>query len=335
MTSAATDAATGDRDEPSQLREVRVRAIRLEAEGVVSVELVDPSGRALPAWKAGAHIDLVLPSGTVRQYSLCGASEDCYRIAVLREADGRGGSMEIHDTALVGRTLKMRGPRNHFALEDAPSYLFIAGGIGVTPILAMVRSLGADAQYRVVYGGRTRRGMAFLDELRDIAGDHLEVAPQDEVGLIEVDRILRGAPPGTAVYCCGPGPLLEAVEKAVEDVRDIAALHVERFAASAAPEDGGPASEPASTERFEVELASSGEVLTVGPDDNLMDVVREVRPDLLSSCEEGFCGTCETKVLAGEPEHHDTILSERERAEGKSMMICVGRSKSPRLVLDL
>lgn len=323
-----------DVPDPAQLRDVRVRAIRLEAEGVVSVELVDPSGRALPPWEAGAHIDLVLPSGIIRQYSLCGASEDCYRIAVLREADGRGGSMEVHDSALVGRTLKMRGPRNHFPLEPAPSYLFIAGGIGVTPILAMARSMDDAADYRVVYGGRTRPGMALLEELKEVAGDRLEVAPQDEVGLIDLDRALREAKPGTAVYCCGPAPLLEAVENAVEGLPDLGSLHVERFAAAPGKADPEGA-ESAAGGAFEVELAGSGEVLEVGPDDNLMEVIRAVRPDLLSSCEEGFCGTCETKVLAGEPEHHDTILSERERAEGKSMMICVGRSKSPRLVLDL
>lgn len=328
-----------DAEEPSDstaLRDVLVTGVRLESDGVVSVQLEDPSGAPLPSWAPGSHVDVVLPSGNVRQYSLCGSPGPGYRIAVLREGEGRGGSIEVHDTALVGRRLKIRGPRNHFRLEPAPAYLFVAGGIGVTPILSMVASLPADADYRVLYGGRTRRSMAFVDELVRHAGEErVRIAPQDEVGLLDLPGALAEVPEGAVVYCCGPGPLLDAVQSAAAECETVREVHVERF--TAAPSDATQTdqiSDGAAT-GFEVELASTGEVLHVGPEDILIDVVREVRPELMSSCEEGFCGTCETKVLAGEPEHHDTILSEREREAGKTMMICVGRCKSARLVLDL
>lgn len=318
----------------SALRDVRVSAVRWEAEGVVSLEMTPTGADHLPDWEPGAHVDVVLPSGFVRQYSLCGTPNGgrSYRVAVLREEDGRGGSAEIHDSALVGRTVQLRGPRNHFTLEHADRYLFLAGGIGVTPILAMVRSLPPGADFKVVYGGRTRSSMAFVDELTALCGPRLTLVPQDECGLIDLDRILAEAPDGTAVYCCGPAPLLDAVAGTVEQTPGVSSLHIERF--GAATTEAGADSEGES-KGFEVELRLTGEVLKVGPDDVLIDVVREVCPAVMSSCEEGFCGTCETKVLEGEPEHHDTILSEKERERGNTMMICVGRSKTPRLVLDL
>ncbi|GAA4548573.1 PDR/VanB family oxidoreductase [Pseudonocardia xishanensis] len=315
--------------DPPALRQLRVQEVRHEAAGVVSVLLVDPAGEPLPAWEPGAHLELVLPSGLLRQYSLCGPEGAAgYRVAVLREAEGRGGSREIHDVGLVGRTLGVRGPRNHFSLADAPSHLLIAGGIGVTPMLAMARRLAATGQdWRMVYGGRTRESMAFVDELRSLGP--VDIVPQDELGHPDLAAALDSAAPGTVVYACGPAPLLAAVEEAT-GARSLA-LRVERFAA----DPDGPSAAPAAGGDFEVELRRSGVTRQVPADRSLLDVVREVVPDAPASCEEGFCGSCETKVLAGVPEHRDTVLDDEERASNATMMICVGRCLSGRLVLDV
>lgn len=315
-------------------RQLLVRQVRLEADGVVSLTLVDPDGAELPPWAPGAHIDLRLPSGIIRQYSLCGelAERRSYTVAVLREEHGRGGSAEVHDSALVGRELEVRGPRNHFALVDAPHYLFLAGGIGVTPILAMVRQVAATgASWELHYGGRSRGSMAFTELLSGIGADRVNLVPQDEQGLLPVLRLLGAAPEGTAVYCCGPEGMIRAVTDACEVVG--IALHVERFG----PSSSGPPPPPtaATAGCFTVELRQSGLTLEVPPDRTLLDVVREVVPDVGFSCEEGYCGSCETTVLGGVPEHHDTVLSEEERERGDTMMICVGRSASELLTLDI
>ncbi|NMH97453.1 oxidoreductase [Pseudonocardia sp. K10HN5] len=298
-----------------------------EADGVLALRLVDPGGAALPQWSPGAHVDLVLASGLVRQYSLCGdpADRSCYLVAVRREPAGRGGSAEVHATALVGTTLGVRGPRNRFELVDAPAYLLLAGGIGITPLLPMlveIRRRGRPCE--LWYGGRDRASMPFVDRLRRLHPDGVHIVPQDECGLLDVAGLTAAAAPGTAVYCCGPEGLLRAAEQACGELD----LHTERFAATAAPA-------VAAGGAFEVELRRSGTVLAVPPDRTLLDVVRAAGADVLSSCEDGFCGTCEVRVLDGEPEHHDTILSAAERGRGETMMICVGRSRSPRLVLDL
>ncbi|GAA1786986.1 PDR/VanB family oxidoreductase [Planosporangium flavigriseum] len=337
MESAPETVSDASRD----LRQLLVKTATWEADGVLSLRLVDPHGGELPAWEPGAHLDLVLPSGLVRQYSLCGRTDDrrAYTIAVLREVDGRGGSREVHETALVGKTVSVRGPRNRFPLEDAPRYLFLAGGIGITPILAMIREAEArGADWRLAYGGRSRSTMAFVDELVELGRggvdgvdgvDRVDIVAQDERGLLDLDALLEQAEPGTAVYCCGPEGLLAAAEQRCGD-RGIS-LHLERFGASGAAEPVDDSAEVS----FEVELARSGCVVTVPPGCSILDAVRDVAPDVMTSCEEGFCGTCETKVLEGVPDHHDTILSAKERERGQTMMICVGRSKSPRLVLDL
>jgi ferredoxin-NADP reductase len=302
----------------------------------VSLRLVHPDGLVLPAWAPGAHLDVVLPSGLLRQYSLCGEPDDAsaYRIAVLREVEGRGGSREIHETDLVGRTLGVRGPRNHFALVAAPRYLFLAGGIGITPILAMARHVSRrGVPWQLVYGGRTRATMAFVDELLALSGGSVELLAEAEHGLLPLDRILTATEPDTAVYCCGPEPMIRAVEDACLRHLPPGVLHVERFSASSAPKLPPP--EPIDSDTFEVELRRAGVVLEVPPDRTILEVVRDVVPDVLSSCEEGFCGACETTVLDGVPEHCDSILSDDERAKNDTMMICVGRSRSPRLVLDV
>lgn len=312
-------------------RELLVTQVTWEADQVVSLQLVDPQRHDLPAWRPGAHIDVILPSGLVRQYSLCGSPDDrgVYRIAVLRERESRGGSHEIHDSALVGRRLTVRGPRNHFELVHAEQYLFLAGGIGVTPILPMVAEVHRLGRpWRLVYGGRSRTSMAFLDTLDSYGRLLVDVIAEDERGFPDFDAILADAGPGTAVYCCGPPAMIDVVEKVCERTAGVAPPRVERFVSANADPTRSLGGE------FEVELARTGVTLTVPADQPLLQVLLTADPSLLYSCEEGYCGTCEVQVLAGEPDHRDTVLTDQERREGK-MMICVGRSLTSRLVLDL
>lgn len=324
-------------DDIGGLRELLVKCVTWQADGVVSLRLVDPAGAPLPPWQPGAHLELVLPSGLVRQYSLCGSPEDghAWTIAVLLTPDSRGGSREVHETALAGRTVSVRGPRNRFPLVNASRYVFIAGGIGITPILPMVREVAArGAEWRLLYGGRTRSSMAFTEELAELGRDRVDFVPQDERGLPDLDAVLAHAGPDTAVYCCGPEGLLSAVESHCRERNAPVDLHFERFGPAAANSPDEAAGHRV-TGAFEVELKRSGKVLTVPAHRSILETVREAVPEVMSSCEEGFCGTCETRVLEGTPEHADSLLSERERARGRTMMICVGRSRSPRLVLDL
>jgi ferredoxin-NADP reductase len=292
------------------------------ADGVVRLTLRAPGGEPLPPWEPGAHIDLHLP-GFTRQYSLCGdpADTSAYQVAVLRETDGRGGSAYVHDSLSTGDRLEVDGPRNHFVLVDAERYLFLAGGIGITPILPMLdRVAQTGRDWQLVYGGRTRASMAFTDDLAR-HGDRVTFRPQDEHGLLDLPTLLAAVQPGTAVYCCGPEPLLAAVE-ALEP----ADLHVERF--TPRPDEGARTA-------FEVELAGSGRVLPVPADRSILEVVEAAGVTVLSSCREGTCGTCETGVLGGEPDHRDSVLTADERLENEVMMLCVSRACSPRLVLDL
>ncbi|MEV8085798.1 PDR/VanB family oxidoreductase [Pseudarthrobacter oxydans] len=319
--------------------DVVVRGLRLESTGVMSIELAFPDGSFLPEWQAGAHLDIVLPSGLVRQYSLCSDPNDLrrYRLAVLRETEGRGGSEELHTQARLGTKLTARGPRNHFSVtEGAAHYLLVAGGIGITPILAMARQLKAEGKStKLVYCGSSRQKMAFIDELHEIMGDSLALYPRDESGRADLLTEVKTAPSGTAVYACGPAGLLADLRTITQETLGDDAFHGELFAA-ASPSDapGGDAAETPADTSFEIELRKSGCTLTVPPERSVLDVVLEVNPSYMSSCEEGFCGTCETKVLEGEVEHRDTILSEKERAKNDTMFICVSRSKCPKLVLD-
>lgn len=300
------------------------------AEGVVVLDLRDPDGAALPAWEPGAHVDLALAEGLTRQYSLCGDPGDptVWRVAVLREPESRGGSAHVHEALHEGAAVGVRGPRNHFPLVDADRYLFVAGGIGITPILPMLRAAeAAGRDWELHYGGRSRRSMAFLEALEDATGERVTLHPQDEVGLIDLDRVLGTPRPGTLVYCCGPEPLLVAVEARCAAWPD-GSLHVERFA----PKDAG---EPVRSDAFEVELASSGRVLTVPPEKSVLQVLEEGGVDVLSSCTEGTCGTCETGVLEGEVDHRDSLLTPAEQAANDTMFVCVSRAACPRLVLDL
>ncbi|MFD3496758.1 PDR/VanB family oxidoreductase [Streptomyces sp. NPDC058678] len=295
------------------------------ADGVLALTLRHPLGEPLPAWEPGAHIDVVLGPDLERQYSLCGdpADRDAWRIAVLREPDGRGGSAHVHGQLGQGDKVRVRGPRNHFALRPAPRYRFVAGGIGITPILPMLAAAeAAGAEWTLLYGGRSRESMAFAGELARY-GDRVTIAPQDETGLLDLAPVLDDVPEGTLVYCCGPGPLLDAVEARCP----AGVLQVERFQ----PKE----QETGENTEFEVELAQSGRTLTVPKDVSVLDTVRAAGVEVLFSCTEGTCGTCETDVLEGTPDHRDSVLTDEEREAGETMLICVSRCRGKRLVLDL
>ncbi|MEV7389486.1 PDR/VanB family oxidoreductase [Streptomyces sp. NPDC091215] len=306
--------------DPPTSGQPRSRALRLlvvshrtVADGVVQLRL---EGRELPRWEPGAHLDVVLPSGLVRQYSLCGdpADTSSYTIATRLVADGRGGSREVHEQVAEGMELEVRGPRNRFPLVDAGSYVFVAGGIGITPVLSMVRSLPESVPWRLLYCGRSRASMPFLGEL---AGDErVTVVAEDENGRPDLDALT--VPEDAVVYCCGPEGLMAAVEERFPAVR------LERFA---------PRTDTDGNHAFELELRRSERVLTVPAGSSVLAAVRAELPDTPYSCAQGFCGTCQQRVLEGEVEHRDELLTDTERAD--SMLICVSRARSGRLVLDL
>ncbi|WP_327397356.1 PDR/VanB family oxidoreductase [Streptomyces phaeochromogenes] len=300
----------------------------LAAEGVLALTLRHPLGEELPAWEPGAHIDVVLGPDLERQYSLCGdpADRHSWRVAVLREPDGRGGSAHVHGQLEAGDKVRVRGPRNHFALQPSPRYRFVAGGIGITPILPMLAEAeAAGAEWTLLYGGRTRNSMAFVEELSPY-GDKVRVTPQDESGLLDLAAELGTPQSDTLVYCCGPGPLLDAVEERCAEWPK-GSLHVERFQPKV--------QETGADTEFEVVLERSGHTLTVPADVSVLDTVRSAGVEVLFSCTEGTCGTCETDVLEGTPDHRDSVLTDEEREAGETMLICVSRCRGKRLVLDL
>ncbi|MGK8525181.1 PDR/VanB family oxidoreductase [Nocardia asteroides] len=310
---------------------VTERRIEARDQDVVSLRLAAADGRALPPWRPGAHLDLELPSGRLRQYSLCGDLADvrAYRVAVRRIPDGGGGSVEVHDSLSVGSPIVVRGPRNAFPFavpgygSPAARVHFVAGGIGITPILPMARlahRLGID--WSMVYTGRSRDALPFLEEVTGF-GDRVVVRADDEQGLPEVSALLPGVGPGTAVYCCGPAPMLTVITDAVREMPDVG-LHSERFSPPPIV-DGKP---------FEIQFASTGEVVDVGSDRTALDAVLASRPDRPYSCRQGYCRTCKVRVLAGEPDHRDSVLTDAERSAGE-MLVCVSRADGGRLVLDL
>ena len=305
-----------------------VTAVSDAAEGVKTITLAEPGGTALPAWSPGAHIDIVLGDDLTRQYSLCGDTSDdtSWRIGVLAAPESRGGSVRVHELK-TGDTVRVRGPRNHFPLVGAASYQFIAGGIGITPILAMIAEAeAAGASWNLLYGGRQRASMAFLDELERYGQDRVTITPQDERGHLDLADCLGTPRPGTLVYCCGPEGLLTAVEEACA-AWPAGSLHIERFA----PKGVSAAEDSA----FELVLQRSGLTLQVPPDKSVFDVVSEAGVSVLGSCFEGVCGTCEQAVIDGDVDHRDSILSDEEREANEYMMICVSRCRSARLTLDL
>ncbi|MFC7550671.1 PDR/VanB family oxidoreductase [Plantactinospora sp. GCM10030261] len=308
---------------------LKVTSKTVAADGVVLLHLAAPDASPLPEWTPGAHIDLVLGDGIIRPYSLSGDPDDRgeWRLGVLREENSRGGSAYLHDHLQPGHEIEVRGPRNNFALHPARQYLFIAGGIGITPLLPMIayaHRQGAD--WRLLYGGRSRASMAFLDEL-EVYGDRVRVVPQDEEGLLDLDTVMKSVTEETQVYCCGPEGLLAAVE-GWSDRLPNGGVHVERFR-------GLPLEDAVWEGPFEVVFQQSGITAVVEPDQQIIEVAEEEDIPVLYSCAEGTCGSCETTVLAGAVHHRDSYLSPQERTAGDRMMICVSRSAGPRLVLDL
>jgi cytochrome P450/ferredoxin-NADP reductase len=311
-------------------RPMAVESAREVAERVMEIVLRASDGKELPAWEPGAHIELLLPSGLTRQYSLCGDPHDRsrYVLAVLEEVDGRGGSAELHRVVRSGAAVAVRPPRNNFPFKAAPRYLFVAGGIGVTPILPMVEEAQRrGATWTLVYGGRSRSTMAYLDRVAAYGGGTVELWPEDERGRPDLPGLLAAQDEETLVYACGPTGLLDAVQAAHAQVHGLQPLRIERFAAAGPVDITGGA--------FEVVLAKTGKTLVVEEAASILETVRAVLPRLAFNCEEGYCGECETGVLEGVPDHRDDFLDEDEQAAGETMMICVSRCKGSRLVLDL
>ncbi|MGP3776186.1 PDR/VanB family oxidoreductase [Streptomyces sp. SDT5-1] len=309
---------------------VTVKETRAEAAGVRSFVLAAREGRSLPAWSPGAHIDVVLSRDLVRQYSLSSAPEDAgWRIAVLREPDGRGGSAYLHDRVREGDTLLVSAPRNTFALDlDAPRPVFVAGGIGITPILPMVAAAErAGVDWRLLYLGRCADSMAFTAELAAY-GDRVRLHRDDESGVADLAAELDAMGAADApVYACGPAGLLAAVQEYTA-AHPASRLTLERFAAA-------PDSQQRGDDRpFTVETGDGREI-AVAAGRSIVDALADAGVRTLTSCREGVCGTCETAVLDGVPDHRDQLLSEEERAAGDVMMICVSRCRGDRLVLDV
>lgn len=299
------------------------------ADGVVALELRRAGGGELPAWEPGAHIDLVLDTDLERQYSLCGdpADRQVWRIAVLREPESRGGSEHVHTAVAVGDTLTARGPRNNFALEPSPRYLFVAGGIGITPILPMIAAAqAAGAEWMLAYGGRRAASMAFRDTVSE-HGERVRIHPEESHGLLPLAELLDAPAADTLVYCCGPEPLLRAVEERCVGWPK-GSLHVERFA----PKEVGA---PVRAGSFRVRCVRSAVEVEVGPDRSILEVLEEAGAPVPSSCREGTCGTCESPVVSGRPDHRDSLLTEDEQEAGDTMLICVSRSLDDELVLDI
>ncbi|TRW82476.1 oxidoreductase [Mycolicibacterium sp. 018/SC-01/001] len=307
---------------------VRDRRVVARDQDVVQFTLAAEGGRALPRWYPGAHLDVHLPSGRIRQYSLCGDPADAgeYHIAVRRIPDGGGGSVECHDALGVGAIIHSHGPRNAFPMavpgHGSPTrrVRFIAGGIGVTPILPMLRAArGLGVEWSMVYTGRSRDSLPFVDEVEALGAT---VRTDDADGLPTAATLLGDCPAGTAVYACGPAPMLTALHTALADRADVE-VHVERFAAPPVV-DGTP---------FDATVASTGTTITVGADQTLLGALQRSGVAAPYSCQQGFCGTCRVRVLDGAVEHRDTLLTDAERA-AHMMLTCVSRGRGP-LTLDL
>jgi ferredoxin-NADP reductase len=315
------------------LIDLRLSQIRLEADDVCSYEFVAAaSGAALPAFTAGAHIDLHLPNNMVRSYSLANPPHDSrrYLVAVQREASGRGGSAWMHDSVRVGQVMRAGVPKNDFALQEAVEHsVFIAGGIGITPLLSMIARLdGLGRSWQLHYASRAPRATAFIDALADLDRGRGRVEhcfSSGRAARLDVAGIVARADSTTHLYCCGPARMIDAYVEAGAS-RHAGTLHCERFAAADAPAvEGG----------FEVVLQRSGKRLSVEPGKTILDTLLDHDVPVPYACSNGICGTCMTGVISGVPDHRDEYLSPEERKAGRSMLVCCSGSRSPSLVLDL
>lgn len=309
---------------------LRVRSATWEAPGIVSYDLRPLEAGELPAFTAGAHIDLTLPSGLIRSYSLVNPQSERHRyvIAVQKDRASRGGSKWVHENFRPGDILAVNGPRNNFELnESAAKSILIAGGIGITPLLCMVERLSSlNRDWELIYCARKRADTAFTEKLAAF-GPQVKFNFDEEPGgeMLDIAAVVREAPPNAHLYCCGPLPMLSAFEAATADLpRE--RVHVEYFSAKEPPAvEGG----------FKVVLAKTGREFLVAPGKSILDTLLDAGLDIPYSCMEGVCGTCETRVLEGTPDHRDLILTGEEQNSGKVMMICCSGSKTEKLVLDL
>jgi len=307
---------------------VVVSGTKQVAEDVLEITLRRADHAELPSWTPGAHIDVHLDNGLVRQYSLCGdpAERNTWTIASLRDPQSRGGSNRLHQLE-YGDALEVRGPRNHFPLANNDSFVFIAGGIGITPLLPMIKCVQTQGlPWKLHYAGRSADSMAFAQDLTEQFGDRVELYFSEHGKRMDLSQLASAIPEGTSVYCCGPERLLVAVEEEISPQLG-GQLYVERFR----PRE----LDTSDSSDISVELAESGFTVEVPADRSILEVVREAGVDIESSCEEGTCGTCETEVLDGEPDHRDSVLSDFERELNETMMICVSRACGRHLVLDL
>ncbi|RJG10734.1 PDR/VanB family oxidoreductase [Massilia cavernae] len=313
--------------------ELLIRSMKSQAEDIVSLELVSPSGEPLPAFSAGAHIDLVLGNGLTRSYSLVNdqSERDRYVIAVNKDPSSRGGSRYVHETLRARQSIEVSAPRNHFPLvEDAPQVVFIAGGIGVTPLLCMIRRLDALGRpWKLFYSARSRRKCAYLTELLDLDRDRGNVrfhfVDECDGRLPDMGTLVAPVPGDAHLYCCGPSPMLNAFERATA-ARPAENVHVEYFSAQQeAVVSGG----------FTVVLARSRREVRVEPGNSILDALLGDGVDVGHACKEGVCGACQTKVLDGVPDHRDSYLTSREKNAGDTIMLCCSGSVSDTLVLDL
>lgn len=314
--------------------QVRLKRISYEAEGINSYELVAPTGDDLAAFTAGSHVDLHLSNGMIRSYSLTNdqSERSRYVIAVNKDADSRGGSSHIHETLRAGDLITISHPKNNFGLRESAGHsVLIAGGIGITPLLSMVRRLGAlNSSWELHYAARARSAAAFLDELSNLRFDaamalHLHFDQEHSGRTLDLSAIVERAPADAHLYCCGPVPMLEAFEMATA-ARAAECVHVEYFKAK---------EQPASIGGFEVKLARSNRTIMVEPGKTILNALLDAGITVNYSCSEGVCGTCETRVIEGIPDHRDLFLSKGEQAANDTMMICCSGAKSSTLVLDL
>jgi tetrachlorobenzoquinone reductase len=313
---------------------LRVKRICYEAERINSYELVSPTGDDLAPFTAGGHIDLRLSNGMIRCYSLVNDQRERHRyvIAVNKDPAGRGGSSFVHDHLKVGDIVSVSLPRNNFALcEEAEHSVLIAGGIGITPLLSMIRRLQAlGRNVELFYAARTRPAAAFLDELDALGSNgclvlHLDFDDERPGRLFDIPTIVARTPAQAHLYCCGPASMLGAFEAATAD-RPADHVHVEYFQAAEAPAtDGG----------FEVRLARSNRTIAVEAGKTILDALLDAGIAANYACAEGVCGTCETRVIEGTPDHRDQFLSREEQAANNSIMICCSGAKSRTLVLDI
>ncbi|MEV0969980.1 PDR/VanB family oxidoreductase [Microtetraspora glauca] len=309
---------------------LRVVTLHWEAAGIVSVILGSDDGAALPAWTPGAHVDVELAPTLVRQYSLSGdpADSSSYRITVALEQAGRGGSKHVHERLRVGEILKVSAPRSTFPFVDAPRYVFLAGGIGITPFLPMTRRATAEGRPWDLYlAVRSRHAIPLRDELGDGSGTGtVHVFASDEGKRLNLRDAVARAHPSAAIYCCGPERMLVEVEQYARDLgREV---RVERFQAK-------PLSEPLRQGTFVVRCGRSQQSVTVEPDQSILDALASAGVDVPSSCREGVCGTCELAVLNGAVDHRDSILTDAEKQANETMMVCVSRALTEELELDV